>query len=94
MTEKEKREIAALKMDALRRSLKISRRDRIKNKVIKTKIKISETVEEEIQRKQLIWYGHVRKMEENKIPRMATQCKPTCKKKRRRPTRTWFDGIR
>ena len=38
--------------------------------VIKRKMIISEAVEE-IQRRQFIWYGHVRRMEENSIPRMA-----------------------
>ena len=32
--------------------------------------------------------------EANRIPRMAILHKPTCKKKKGRPRRTWFDGIR
>ena len=61
-----------MEMDALRRSCGVSRKD-IKNDVIKKQMKVDETVEEEIQRRQLIWYGHVRRMEENRIPRMAMQ---------------------
>ena len=49
MTEKEKRGIAAVEIDALRRSSGISRRDRFRNEVmIKRKIKISKTDEEVI----------------------------------------------
>ena len=36
----------------------------------------------------------MRRMEENRIPRMAMTCNPTCKNKRGRPRRTWFGGIR
>ena len=44
------------------------------------KIKICETKGEEIQRRQIIWYGHVRRMEENRIPRMVMQYKMTSTK--------------
>ena len=45
-------------------------------------MKITETVEEKtvIQRRQLIWYGHVRRMEKKRILRMAMQYKLTFKK--------------
>ena len=62
MTKREEKEVVAVEMDALRRSCGISRKDRIKNDVIKKEIKVGETVEEEIQRRQLIWYGHVKRM--------------------------------
>ena len=51
-------------------------------------MKISETVEEEMKRRQLIWYGHGKRMEENRIPRMAKQYKQICKKNRRKSRRT------
>ena len=53
MTEKEKRGIAAVEIDALKRSCGISRRDRIQKEVIKRKMKIREIVEEEMQGRQL-----------------------------------------
>ena len=53
MTEKEKRGIAAVEIDALKRSFGISRRDRIQKEVIKRKMKIREIVEEEMQGRQL-----------------------------------------
>ena len=61
MDSDKKRETAAMEMDTLRISCRISRR----NEVIKRKRKISETVVEEIHRRRLIWYdtwfGGIRK---------------------------------
>ena len=54
-------------------------------------MKISETVSEEMQRRQLIWYGYVRRNEEN---RMVMPYQPTWKKKRGRARRTWLDRVR
>ena len=71
-----------MEMDTLRRVCGISIRDRIRNEVINEKKKIRERVDEEIQRRYLISYGHVKRMVENRIPRMAKQYKSTCKKKR------------
>ena len=49
LTDKEKRGIVLVEMDALRRSCGISRRDSVRNAMIRRKVKISETIEEEIQ---------------------------------------------
>ena len=56
-------------------------------------MKISQTIEEEMQRRQLFWYGHLKRMKKNGIPRMAMLYKLTCKKKRGRPRKSWFDVI-
>ena len=55
---KKRSRIVAVQMDALRRSCGILRRDKIRNEVTKRKMKISKTVQREIKRRQLIWYGH------------------------------------
>ena len=51
--------------------------------MIKRKMKISNTVEEEVQRRKLFFYGHVRRMEENRMPKMGIQYQFTCKKKKK-----------
>ena len=56
--------------------------------VFKRKMKISETIGEEIQRRQLIWYGHVRRMDDQRILRMAMQYKLSCKKVKKKTKKT------
>ena len=48
MTKREEKGVVAVEIDALRRSCGVSRKDRIKNDVIKKEMKVGETVEEEI----------------------------------------------
>jgi len=50
-------------MDALRRSSRISRKERIRNVTIRQQIGL----EEEIEQNQLTWYGHVQRMAEGSV---------------------------
>jgi len=43
--------------------------------------------------KQLIWYGHVDRMDTIRLPKIMIYWKPEGRKKRGRPWRTWKDGI-
>ena len=67
------REFPVVELDALKSSCGILRSDRIKNEVMKRKMKICETVEGKIQRRQLIWYGHVRRTEHQEWLRSTRQ---------------------
>ena len=42
----------------------------------------------EISRKQLIWYGHVERMDPTRLPKIMIHWKPEGRKKRGRPRRT------
>jgi len=48
---------------------------------------------DDITRKQLIWYGHVERMDPTRLPKITIHWKPEGRKKRGRPRRTWKDGI-
>jgi len=53
----------------------------------------SDTILDEITRKQLIWYGHVERMDPTRLPKIIINWKPEGRKKRDRPQRTWKDGL-
>ncbi|KAJ3662828.1 hypothetical protein Zmor_007153 [Zophobas morio] len=94
MSEKYKRTIEATEIDALKRSSRISRMDRIKNEEIRRKMKQEETVIKDIERRQLSWYGHVKHMDNNRLPKQTINWIPQYKKKRGRPKKIWMEGIR
>jgi len=52
-----------------RRSARISRKDKIRNNVIKEKMNVTRSLLEDIKTKQLQWYGHVQRMEEGRLPK-------------------------
>jgi hypothetical protein len=52
-----------------------------------------DTILDEITRKQLIWCGHVERMDPTRLPKIMINWKPEERKKRGRPRRAWKDGI-
>jgi hypothetical protein len=48
---------------------------------------------DDINRKQLIWYGHVERMDPTRLPKIMIYWKPEGRKQQSRPRRTWIDGI-
>ena len=56
-------------MDSWRRWARISRKDKIRNNIIKQKINVTRSLLEDIKTKQLKWYGHVQRMEEGRLPK-------------------------
>jgi len=54
-------------MDFWRRSARISRKDKIRNNIIKQKMNVTRSLLDDIKTKQLQWCGHVQRMEEREI---------------------------
>ena len=76
-------------MDTLRRSSRISRKERIKNVTIKQKIGLEETIV-----KELTWYGHVQRMVEGRLPKIALKWMPKQKRARGILKKNWMEDIR
>ena len=70
------RRVEATEMDALRRSSRISRKDRIRNVTIRQQIGLEETIIKEIEQSQLTWYGDVHRMAEERLPKIALKWMP------------------
>ena len=85
LCEDDRRRITAT---ALRRSTRISKLDRKTNECIREKMDARDTVLDDITRKQLIWYGHVERMNPTRLPEIMINWKPEGLKKRGRPRRT------
>jgi hypothetical protein len=81
-------------MDALRRSSRISRNDRIRYVTIRQQIGLEETIIKEIEKNQLTRYGHVRKLAEGRLPKIALKWMPKQKRARGRPKKNWMEGIK
>ena len=81
-------------MDALRRSSRISRKERIRNVTIGQQIGLEETIIKEIEQNQVTWYGHVPRMAEGILPKIALKWMPKQKTARGRPKKNWMEGIR
>ena len=81
-------------MDFWRRSARISRKDNIRNNIIKQKMNVTRSVLDDIKTKKLLWYGHVQRMEEGDIQEEVMKLRPPGRRKRGRHKLTWEEGIR
>jgi len=94
LTENNKRQVEATEMDVLRRSSRISRKERFRNVTIRQQIGLEEPIIKEIEQNQPTWYGHVQRMAEGRLPKIALKWMPKRKRARGRPKRNWVGGIR
>jgi hypothetical protein len=94
LTEGNKRRVEATEMDALRRSSRISRKDKIRNETIRQQIGLEETIIKEIEQNQLTWYGHVKRMAEGRLPKITLKWMPKQKRAQGRPKKNWMEGIK
>ena len=94
LTENNKRQVEATEMEALRRSSRISRKDTIRNVTIRQQIGLEETIIKEIEQNQLTWYGHVQRMAEGRLLKIALKWMPKQKRAQGRPKRHWMEEIK
>jgi len=64
------------------------------NNIIKQKMNVTRSLLDNIQTKQLQWYGHVQRMEEGRLPKEVMKWRPSRRRKPARPKLTWAEGIR
>ena len=76
-----------------RRSARNSRKDKIRNNIIKQKTNVTRSLLEHIKTKELKCYGHVQRMEEGRLPKVMKRSPPG-RRKRGRPKLTWAEEIR
>jgi len=88
--------ILSTEMDVLRRSARKSRIERMKNEHIKEimGVKGKPGIIDIIKRKRLQWYGHVKRMQEERLPELIMEWIPRERRKRGPPRKTWMEGVR
>ncbi len=80
-------------MRVLRLIYGVTRRDRIRNTKIANDLGV-EPILSVIEKSRLQWYGHIRRMAEERVPKKAWEWKPTTGRPRRRPRKRWMDNIK
>ena len=79
--------ILSTEMDVLRRSARKSRMERIPNEYIKEIMGLKEKLDsiDNIERKRLQWYGHIKRMQDERLPKLIMEWIPGERRKRGRP---------
>ncbi|XP_030752880.1 uncharacterized protein LOC115879957 [Sitophilus oryzae] len=74
--------LEATEMDFWRRAARKWKLDRVRNERIENIMGVKHRISEDIKINQLRWYGHVQRMEENRIPKKILNWTPQGKRKR------------
>ena len=91
---RQKNKLLATEMDFWRRSAKKSRREKVKNSVIRELMNVNKNVIEVIEERSLRWFGHIKRMEAERIPKAVSEWEPDGKRRRGRPIGTWMNGVK
>jgi hypothetical protein len=69
--------------------------ERIKNEHIKEimGVKRKPGIIDITEKKRLQWYGHVKRMAEERIPKLIVEWIPQERRKRGHPRKTWMEGV-
>jgi hypothetical protein len=94
ITEENKKKLQAFQMDFIRRSCEISRSDRVRNDRIKEIMDLDKTITDRVEEKQLVRYGHLQRMSEERWPKKIWEWTPHGRRRRGRPGRTWSNNIK
>lgn len=73
---KHQKRLLSTKMDYWRREVRNSRLERIRNNTITNIMRVKDTLIKTIGQKKLICYGHLRRMEEDKISKVMAEWEP------------------
>lgn len=92
LSERQKNKIQAAEMKYLRRVKGITLKDRIRSTQIREELKVKPMMEF-IEQKQLSWWGHIQRMEEERPAKRIYETRIQNKRKRGRPRRTWEQAI-
>jgi hypothetical protein len=92
---KEMNKILSTEMDVLRRSARKSRLERINNGHMKEIMGVKGKLDiiDIVKKKRLQWYGHVKRMPEERIPKLIMEWIPEERRIRGRPRKTCMEGV-
>lgn len=85
--------ILAAEMSYWRRCCNLTLFDHVRNEDIRERMTATYTIIDTINEKQLKWYGHLRRMNEERIPQKIWNWTPQKRNKRGRPRKKWINNI-
>jgi len=94
LRKEDERKVLTVEMTWLRKILLVTKRDKIKNIDIRETLQQKETIVDKIRKTRLIWFGHVSRMDERRLPSRAMYCYIKERRKRGWPPKKWIDNIK
>jgi hypothetical protein len=81
-------------MDFWRRSARKLRKEKVRNVTIREVMEVGKNILEVTEEKRLRWFGQVKRMPRNRLPRKILEWETEGTRRRGRPKERWIDGVR
>ena len=88
LTKNQEEKLNMPEMKYLRRVAGKTRRDRVRNNIIREEVGQT-AIQEHIKKKELRWFGHLNRLDENRIPRKVFEARTEGTRTRGRPRMEW-----
>ena len=92
ISKRQERKITTCEMRCLRKTIKVTRRDKMRNEDIRTIVGTTPCIQH-IQQQQLKWFGHLVRMEVDQLPSRAYNSRHSGFRARGRPRVRWIDNV-
>ena len=92
--EAEKKRLNAMEMRCLRGMAGVSIMDRVRNEEVRKRTGVEKRLSDRVEQSGLRWYGHVERMNEERLVKRVWEAETKGKRPRGRPRRRWMDGVR
>jgi hypothetical protein len=76
-------------MDFWRRSARKSRKEKVRNGIIRVIMEMGKNILEVIEQKRLRWFGHVKRIPGSRLPRKILEREPERTRRKERPKERW-----
>jgi len=81
-------------MSCLRRMAGVTRQDRVRNEVIWSNLKMKRDIGETVELRRLSYFGHVARMNQNRLPYIAMHGRVNGCRRSGRPRKRWIDSVK
>ena len=90
----ERQKLNVFEMKCLRSMAGVSRMDRVRNEIVRERTGVRFALADRVDRNVLRWFGHVERMENERLPKMLVNARVDGRSVRGRPRYGWIDGVK
>ena len=94
MRSAERRKANVLEMKCLRSLVGVSRMDGVRNEAVRMRAGIERELASRADQRVLRWFGHVERMDENRMASSVCMAEVSGRRVRGRPRLDWMDGVK
>ena len=91
---RDRKRLDVMEMKCLISMCGVNMRDRVRNEEIRRRVGIQDILSERMDRRVMSWYGHIERMDDNRLTKRIYKANARGVRVRGRPKMAWMDGVK